>query len=212
MRTLIFSIIFLFSFTSFAQLKEAYFKYNIEVEAVGKSKEAKQTVAMLRNSNMELYFTENKSRMNFKMGELSMTSVIMDREKDVMLSLSDSYAGKMAMLGKPESSKKEQDPNVKTTSFNEVKTILGYKCTKFVVVENGSTTEYWITKDILIDSKDQGILNSNLPGFPVAFSKVEDDVKMTFQLVNMEKQLKSPASNLFSTVVPEGFTLVKGME
>lgn len=212
MRTLIFNIIFLFSFTSFAQLKEAYFKYNIEVEAVGKSKEAKQTVAMLRNSNMELYFTENKSRMNFKMGELSMTSVIIDRDKNVMLSLNEGFGGKMAMLGKPENPEDEMDPNVKVTATNETKTILGYNCTKYIVLEDGDSSEYWITKDIIIDSKDQHIVNNNLPGFPVAFSKVEDDVKMTFQLVNMEKQLKSPASNLFSTVVPEGFTLVKGME
>ncbi len=210
MRVLIFISFLFISITSFAQLKEAYFQYNIELEAVDSSAQAKQTVAMLRNSKMELYFAPNKTRMDFKMGGISMTSVIMDRDKDVVLSLNESFAGKKAMLGKPDDPSEVKNSNAKTTAFTDQKTILGYKCTKFIVEENGVTTVYWITKDIRIDSKDQTILNSNLPGFPVAFSKVEDGVKMSFQLTNMKEKLDNPLESIFFTDVPEGFTLVKG--
>jgi type II secretory pathway component PulC len=210
MRVLIFISFLFISITSFAQLKEAYFQYNIELEAVDSSVQAKQTVAMLRNSKMELYFAPNKTRMDFKMGGISMTSVIMDRDKDVVLSLNESFAGKKAMLGKPNDPSEVKNSNAKTTTFTDQKTILGYKCTKFVVEENGVTTVYWITKDIQIDSKDQAILNTNLPGFPVAFSKVEDGVKMSFQLTNIKEKLDNPIESIFFTDVPAGFTLIKG--
>lgn len=138
-----------------------------------------------------------------------MTSVIVDRDEEVLLVISD--AGKMAMLGKPENPSQEKDPNVKITALKEYKTILGYQCSKYIIVEEGFSNEYWITNDSIIDSKDKNIVNSNLPGFPVFFTKMtEDNVKMTYQLTTVKDHLNAPLETIFSIAIPEGFTVFNG--
>lgn len=209
MRLLIFSIAFIFSFSSFAQLKEAYLKYDIQMEAMDSSVQTKKMVDTLKNSTMELYFAPNKARMDINMGGFSMTSVIVDRGKEVLLVISD--AGKMAMLGKPENPSQEKDPSIKITALNEHKTILGYSCSKYIIVEEGVANEYWLTNDNIIDSKDKNIVNGNLPGFPIVFTKTTDDnVKETYQLTTVKDHLDAPLRTIFSLAIPEGFTVFNG--
>lgn len=196
------------SSVSFSQLKEAYFQYNIEVEAVDTSLQTKQTVAMLRDSRMELYFAPNKTRVDFKLGNFSMTTVIVDREKDITLMINDGFSGKVAQLGNAESNNVEKDTTAIVELYDDKKVVLGYNCKKLILEEKGVRTEYWYTNEIEVDTKDQQAINPNLPGFPMAFSKVDNGVKMNFQLSNMKESHDHPLDTIFFTTPPEGFQLV----
>lgn len=203
-------IVLLFSTLSFSQVQEQenYFQYNIELKAQDTTMKTRQQVAMLRNSKMELYIAPHRSRMDFTLGKISKFFVIIDRKKNVVLSLSDSYAGKRAILAKPED-QSETDGQAKVTTTDEHRTILGYKCTKVIVDDKGNTAIYWVTKAIKVNIEGQQIISKNLPGFPVAFSKISGGVMMNFQLTNVKNKFDKPLDKIFITKVPAGYTLVQ---
>lgn len=194
--------------TVFSQLKEAYFQYNIEVEAIDTSLQTKQTVAMLRDSRMELYFAPNKTRVDFKMGNLSVTSVIVDRDKNIALSISDGYSGKIAKLEPATMNTPQKDSTAILQFFDDKKVILGYNCKKVIVTEKEIVTEYWYTDEIDIDAANSGVINPNIPGFPVSFSKIDGGIRMTFQLSNMKEYLEHSLDAIFFTIPPKGFKLI----
>lgn len=194
-------------FVAYGQLKEGYFQYNIELQAIEDSPEARQTIAMLRNSKMEMYFVPYKTRLNFIMGQFSNTSVIVDRKNNVTLSLSDSFFGKQAILTDKVEDAQVQNQDIKKS--NNRKVILGYNCYQVeVTTPEGDKSDYWLTDEIKIDKESQRILNHNLPGFPVQFSKVENGVEMIFQLTNIKKKVENP-DEVFSVEVPDGYEIVK---
>lgn len=209
MKHLLLFLSFLSASAAYTQIKEAYFQYHIDVEAADTSIQTKQTVAMLRDSRMELYFSPGKSRVDFKMGNISVTSVIVDREKNSTLSISDGYNGKIALLGKADDVKPiEKNPLARVDFFDEEKVILGYKCKKMILEEDGIATEYWYTDKINIDTDDSQAISPYIPGFPLLFSKIEDGVKMTFQLSNMREYHEHPLEMIFFTTPPPGFRLI----
>lgn len=190
----------------FAQMHEGFFQYDIALEAKDTSQQTLQTIAMLRNSKMELYFDENRTRLNFIMGKFSSTAIIVDREKQVTLSLNSSFAGKKAILMKKVEDPQNSNQLVKSTEERAV--ILGYNCFKVLVTEGTETYDYWVTDEIVVDKKSQVILNKNLPGFPVKFSKIESGVRMTYQLTNVKKSLENKEA-IFITDVPVGYELIE---
>ena len=99
MKVLSLFFILFFCYSANCQLKKGYFQYSIDVEAVDTLLKTRQSVSLLRDSKMELYFTKDKSRMDFKMGQVSTISIIVDRKKNKVLSLNKSVMGKVAQLG-----------------------------------------------------------------------------------------------------------------
>ena len=75
------------------------------------------------------------------------------------------------------------------------------------MTEGDVETTYWYTDEIQVDSKDHAILNPNIPGFPMQFSKTQEGVLMTFELSNMRENLENE-NQLFSTEIPEGYQLM----
>jgi len=77
-------ILFLFALWSSAngigQISEAYFKYNIDVSAIEKTEEVMATTRLLRNSEMVIYFDENNSRVEFKLGNISRTTTVINKK------------------------------------------------------------------------------------------------------------------------------------
>ena len=194
----------------FSQLTEGYLQYDIDVAAVDSSTKTKQTVAMLRDSRMELYFTETRSLMIFKMGKMSTTRVVVDREKNQVLSTNEGVMGKVAILSSADEIETiEKDPNATLEFSDETKKILGYTCKKAILHQGELITVYWYTSEIEVAVKDQQILNPNVPGFPMGFSKIENGVRMTFQLSNLREDLTENLDELFSLEVPEGFQLMR---
>ncbi len=207
MKVLSLFFILFFCYSANCQLKKGYFQYSIDVEAVDTLLKTRQSVSLLRDSKMELYFTKDKSRMDFKMGQVSTISIIVDRKKNKVLSLNKSVMGKVAQLGLATDIQPSiPDTTVKVIFYTDQRKILNYNCKKAVIIENGVETTYWYTSEIQVDSKDHSIFNANIPGFPMQFSKTQDGVLMTFELSNIREEL-ADEKQIFSTEVPEEYML-----
>lgn len=206
-----FTISFFFFLNSivYCQIQEGYFQYSIDVEAVDSSLKTRQAVGMLRDSKMELYFTDGKSRMDFKMGQVNEMSVIVDLSKKKVLSLNSSMMGKVARYGSSDDIPTPQkDTSIQIIYPKETKKILGYKCEKAILVKDSVEITYWVTDEIKVGDRIRQITDPNVPGFPMQFSKIQDGVLMTYEMSNMRESLENK-EELFSVDVPEGYQLME---
>jgi GLPGLI family protein len=196
-------------FIASAQLEEGYFQFNIDVTAVDTSKSARQSASMMRDSKMEIYFAKDLSRVDFKLGTLSNTSIRINRKTNQGISISKSVYGNFANQGTANEISGDKTntavDGVKITPFDEYKTILGFKCRKYVMENNGSYATYWITEEISIKDMGQQIVNASLPGFPLEFTSISEGVRMSFKASNYKESIVNK-SDVFSTEVPAGFT------
>lgn len=193
----------------FSQIQEGYFQYSIDVEAVDTLLKTRQTVGMLRNSKMELYFTEGKSRVDFKMGQVNEMSIIVDLSKKKVLSLNSSMMGKVARYGSTDDIPTPQkDPTIQIIYAKETKKILGYHCEKAILVKDSVEITYWVTDEIKVDDRIRQITDPNVPGFPMQFSKIQDGVLMTYEMSNIRESIENK-EELFSVDVPEGYQLME---
>ena len=209
MMRLLFLVTLFVSNVLSAQMKESYFQYHIDLEALDTTQRTKQAINALRGSQMELYFAHNKSRMDFKMGSIKMTSVIVHRDKNVALYLSEDQSGKKAQLQNASAvQEKAKDPFSKVEYTGRKKVIMGFNCKELILYSSGSKASYWCTDEIQLE-QGKDIINANLPSFPVAFSKEQEGVRMTFQLSNMKDHFDHPLNTIFFTVPPKEFKLIK---
>lgn len=200
----------LLNFTSFSQVTKAFVQFAIDVEAVDTSMQTKQMVGMFYDSSMKLFFTEKKSRVDFKMGKLYTASVVMDGVSDSALVLQAGPMGNFAkyQLNEEFGKNKPESTDVKIEKLNEFKKILGYNCEKINYINDGKKMTYWITEEIVI-SKDLGqdIVNADLPGFPLEFSASDGQVIFHYKASNVALEIPDEET-LFSIKLPEGFKLL----
>lgn len=210
MKNLLLSIVILLSFQLFSQTTEGFFQFSIEVKALDTSLSVRQNVAALTDSRMDIYFADKLSRVDFKMGRIYLTSVRINRIKQKAVSLTtSSMAGNFATIlpiDQMDANMLEKDTNILVNITGEEKVILGFKCKKAILNNNGQITTYWYTNDISVDVKGHAILNPNIPGFPLAFSSSENGMFMSFQASNYKLSLEDK-EDLFSIDIPEGFTI-----
>jgi len=200
------------SMSAVAQLNEGYIQFDIDVQAVDTSKNSQQSAAMMRNSKMEIFFAQDLSRVDFTLGQISQTSVRIDRKNNKGVSLSNNVMGKYANIGTADELAGEKvevsTENVRITPFEEYKTILGFKCQKHVMDNNGVYTTYWITDQITIEGMSSQVVNPNLPGFPLAFTSINNGLRMHFQASNYKSEIPDKSA-VFSTEVPEEYLLME---
>ena len=194
-------------------MNEGYINFDIDVQAIDTSRNAQQSAAMMRNSSMEIFFAKDLSRVDFTLGKISQTSVRINRKTNKGVSLSNTVMGKYVTTGTAEELEGEKvevsTENIDIKPFNEYRTILGFKCQKHVMDNNGVYTTYWITKKIKIEGMGEGIVNPNLPGFPLAFTSINNGLRMHFQASNY-KDIVPNKADVFSTDVPEDYILTQG--
>jgi hypothetical protein len=198
--------------TSFSQTNEAYFKFNIEVTPVVKSEEAMATARMLRFSEMLIYFDKNHSRVEFKLGKVSTTTVVVNTLINEGLSFSTGSMGNIATTGTAKDFTATKPDNTAMRSsvkaHDEFRTILGFKCQKYTLNDGQFSATYWCTDEIVISPEINSSFNKDLPSFPLAFSTVSNGLRMEYQASDYSFQLEDKKT-LFSTDVPAGFQLMK---
>lgn len=201
-------ILTLLTFSSFSQVSKAHIQFAIDVEAIDTTEETKQMVGMFIDSSLKLYFTETKSRVDYKMGRLYTATLVINSLTDSALVLQASPMGNFAMQKSASEFEKAKSlpGTVEIKELDEYKTILEYKCQKVIYINDGKSLEYWITKEIeLSDKLGQDIVNSDLPGFPLEFSASDGSVIFHYKASNIQLEIPNEAE-IFSTTIPQGFT------
>lgn len=195
---------------SFAQISEGFFQYSIKVTAIDTSAETQQKVGMMYNSTMKLFFTDTKSRIDFTIGTIFATSIIVDKKNKIGLSLSSNPNGKYATpLGAKDIEAKppKKDTSMQVVLFEDERVILGFKCKKATIQQSGNITTYWYTDEIEIDHIGQSFMNENIPGFPLYFSTIAEGMKMEYQASNYRFELENEEV-IFSLDTPPGYKLL----
>lgn len=204
-------ILTLFHFSAVSQVSKAHVQFAIDVSALDTALKTKQTVGMFYDSSMKLYFTETRSRVEFKMGKLYTSTMIMDNASDTTLVLTASPMGNFAKhqrTSEVAKLKPKRDSTVVIEALDDFKTILGYKCQKINYRTDSTAIVYWVTDEIKVaDDIGQDIINRDLPGFPLEFTASDASVKYHYKASNIELEIKDE-DTLFSTKVPSGFTLM----
>ncbi len=112
------------------------------------------------------------------------------------------------------------EPQAKVTKTSEMKKILNYTCTKYIVestTPHGKTAQqiFWTTKEISIDMKNLSrhqagkgnqFFYDNIEGVPLEIEMSMPEGKMTMQATEIKKE--SLAASLFQ--IPAGYKEVKG--
>lgn len=196
------------SFLGIAQTKESgMLYYAIDLEADATNIQAQQAIGLMRNSSMTLYFAKEKSRMDFKLGEYTKNTVVVNGELDSAMVLMINPKNPVAYTASVSELEKMQakEPKYQIRILDEFKTILGFKCQKAILTSNGVSATYWFTKDIDIKVTGQSIARTGLPGIPLQFSKKANGIVMTYKLANFEWGLTaSQKASLFNIVIPKG--------
>ncbi len=146
---------------------------------------------MMKGSVTEIYFVEGKYRtaMNMMGGMVRMDNLV-DANAQKMDMLFDAMGKKIWVDTDLEEAKKNKPANQNMEDYkvdydkSQTKNILGYdtyKATIAIPNNQGMTVEGWITEDIKTDANIiQGMEDLKLQGFPLEFSVVSPQVKMTF--------------------------------
>jgi GLPGLI family protein len=211
MKILVLAAVLFTSFLSIAQQSEGYIQYSIDVKALDTSIEVRQQVSMLMDSKMEIFFAENLSRVDFKMGKMYTTSFRINRNTGFALATTSGIGGQLAQpmtVAQVDAAPQSYDSTGTVELVAGERTILGYKCKKAILTSSsGQKTIYWYTEDIMVEVKGLTLLNPLVPGFPLAFSSTENGLSMNFEASNIEKTVEDK-EEAFSLIIPEGFKVM----
>lgn len=198
--------------TGFSQEQEGYLQYNIDVQAVDTTMQAKQQAGLLRNSKMEIFFSQNFSRVDFEMGTMYKLSAVVNVETNRTISLMSGAIGKLATrTATVDSTVIAEEPEASVELVDETKTILQYECKKAILTVNGMQSTYWYTEEIDVDISGQQISNTLIPGFPLEFYTVSEGVMMHFTASNIEFELENK-EEIFYEEIPAGYTLMQDVD
>ncbi len=210
MKKILFIAFLSFSSLSYCQLTEGYFQYSIIVAPQDSSVETLQKTGLMFDSKMELYFTKYQSRLNFVMGTSNTNSIIVDQKKKIGLSLTSNPKGSYAVQLFEKDlvyNTKANDTSIKVRFLADKSVILGFNCKKAVLSQGNTETTYWYTDEIKLDESNQMIMNPSIPGFPLYFSTIADNVKMEYKASNYKYKVENP-EEVFSLIIPQGYQVI----
>lgn len=190
------------SLSAVAQLKKGVVSYDMTFSS--DNPEMAMVSTMMAGSKMVMSFMPGKSRADISMGMMGNMSSISDSKKSKSLGLVDMMGMKYATETNLDAntSADETTQNVEITS--ETKDILGYKCTKALITNEGGLITIWFTKDIEAYTKGQQYYNSKIPGFPLSMLVSQNDMNIEMIATSVEKTV---SKNAFSMKIPEGYEL-----
>lgn len=198
MKKILFVLSVLFTSISFAQLKTGSIAYSIKVDA--ESEEQEQVAAMFEGSKMIVYFKPNMTALDMEMGMFMKIATVSDAKKGKTLTLMDIMGQKIAVRNAEADAPKKNETVEKTS---ETKTILGYNCVKYRIIdESDNMVTMWVTEEILVNPEGQTIFRKDIKGTPLAFSTIQNGIKMNFEVTKIETKANK---NKFSMKIPAGY-------
>ena len=147
----------------------------------------------------------NKSRTELNLG-MGTQVTIFDADKNSGIGLFDMMGQKYAIPMTPDEIEKEMNdaPPIEVTKTGNTKDIAGYTCHEATVKVDNGKHEFTV---YYTDELGSGILNANnpyyheIPGVMLEFAMEENQMKMSFHAISVEK--KKVSDDVFE--IPEGY-------
>jgi len=182
--------------TAQKSLDKGYVKMEI-TEVNSEDPQTATMLEMMKGSVTEIFFMKDKYKtaMNMMGGMVRMDNYV-DVAGNKMDMLFDAMGNKMWVDTNLDEAKQNKPANQNMEDFkvdydkSQTKTILGYNAYKATItVPNGGgmTVEGWVTEDIKTDANIiQGMEDLKLKGFPLEFSIISPQMKMTFAATDIK--------------------------
>jgi hypothetical protein len=198
---------FLFAFQSLSQ-DLGYIEYDIEVKGI--TPELDKGALMLVDSKMRVSYSPDAIRQDYKLGELSTKTTILNKKYNQSIFFENGMGGKTAIIGTNDeiSSMAFQDTNVVLELVDEEKIILGFVCKKATLTfASGEKAEYWYTTEFPVKFPKSNFFNSKIPGTPLEFSTVANGYFMRFKCANYAQTIEDP-ERYFAPIVSKDYTVI----
>jgi outer membrane lipoprotein-sorting protein len=196
----------IFATISSAQVTEGHVSYRMELFSDEEEIDS-ETAEMLKVVTMELYFTKDKYRMEYKLGSQGSAITISDGKH--ILTLYSYETIKMAEKMTVEESDAERGPlrDYGIAMTDSTREILGYTCRKLIVDGiGGKKMETWITDKINIQNLNNPNFLQTGQGFPLQYETYDEEgYRAMFTAIAFTPSLENK-EDLFSTAIPEGYT------
>jgi hypothetical protein len=171
-------------------IDKGYVKMEI-TEVSSDDPQAAMQLEMMKGTVTEVFFTEGKYKttMNMMGGMIKMNNLV-DTKTNRMDMLFDAMGNKMWVETDTEKAKGKSPGAQDMSDFKveydkkQTKIILGYNAYKATISSSGGqamTIEGWVTEEIKTDANIiQGMEDLKLQGFPLEFSIINPQMKLTF--------------------------------
>lgn len=202
----IFALAFVAILSTVTFAQEGQLKYAIDIK--GDDPQVEMMKSFFADATMEMFFSDNFSRVDMNMGSVMTTKTIIDLKKEETLTLMSGMMGKIATTTKLDDINSEDTPELDIELIDESKVIAGLNCKKAIVTtEEGEELEMWYTGDIVIkDKRGLSMMDQRgIPGFPVEFSMQQGPMLMSFTMTEYNKKIKD--KNVFDMTIPEGYVV-----
>lgn len=204
-------ILFLFCIGVFSsnvtgQMSKGQISYEVEVSS--EVENMKDVIPKLEGSTFEVYFSEAGVRTELYLGEIvSLYSVSSVKAEEVLLYMNNvNTSNKGVVVSKANLDEGYSNANIQfeVKLQDDIKEIAGYECKKAIVTDvNGNEFVYWYTEDIKVDKNYANYINRELPGMPLEFEFVQDDLTLKFTTILIEKEIKD--LTLFDVLLAEEY-------
>lgn len=185
-----------------------YIEYDIEIKGV--TPELDKGAMMLLNSKMRVSFCEFAIRQDYKLGEMSTKTTILNEKYNQAIFYEDGMNGKVAIIGtnKEISAMAVQDTNVVVELLEDEKMILGVLCKKAkLTFKSGEVAEYWYAPTFPLSIPQNNFFNSKIPGIPLEFSTVANGFYMHFKCTNFSTDIEN-IDRYFAPIVSKEYTVI----
>lgn len=191
-----------------SQKQEGHIDYDITFSS--DDPETTQMLAMMDGSSMEVYFLNSKTRTGIKLGFMLDMQITVDESTDEAILLVGGMMGKKYI----KTTQKEMQQNdeieqdkVKIELVKGTKNIQGYDCKKAIGTDaKGNVSEYWYTEKLNFNKTGNQFIQREVPGVPLEISTNVEELTITITANLVEKKITN-AEQIFSTEVPEGYTI-----
>jgi len=190
-NSILYSGIFI-SLFQFGTAQTGFIEYDIEVKGI--TPELNKGALMLTDSRMRIAYQDSNLRQDYKMGEMSVNSTILNRTKNQAVFYENGPNGKFAVYGSCKEIEGIATPKIKATVIlvDETKEILGILCKKALVSYGGLKEEatYWYTEVYPYRLPKKSLFFDELPGIPLEFTMTSNGYYMKFRCSNYTNEIK----------------------
>ena len=212
MKKILLSLLTILTFTSMitAQMTEGYVKMEI-TEATSDDEQMAMGLAMLKGAVTEIFFKgdQHVSKMDM-MGGMVKTTNLINKKDNSMDMLMDAMGSKIWVNSKLDEAQDQGQEAIKNAKITydkaDTKEIMGHKSYKFMIsmpdMQGMSVTGY-ATDEIKTDANViQGMNGLKLEGFPLQFTVVNPQMKMTMQTTDIKEAVDAKVFEIST----EGYT------
>jgi len=203
----LFTLLFGFTVLATAQITDSKIVYEMKMSS--DNPELEMQLAMMDGSSLEMIIYGDLTKQTVAIGGFMTTTTISDAKRGETLTLMDGMMGKIAMSINDEDKPKEEEgesADIEIELVDETKEILGYTCHKALIIDSdGNESIFWYSKEIQSPKTESQYFQSELPGLPLEFIIVSQDVTMQFIATEFSKKLKKEDKEI-NLDIPEGYT------